>query len=267
MESRDLELTKKSIDSRNLINRADANRIYGANDFILWTKHLFDGISFSSVFDVCCGTGNQLVLYAERPEVRRIAGVDVSLDALRLAGERIKKIGAQDRVALKGARMEEMFSLPELINAKFDLISCFYGLYYSTDPKKTLTEMINHLSDNGVILIVGPYGNNNESFFSLLRKHFKLPDFVIYSSSLFMEKEVMPTLKRYGKVESEYFVNKIQYPNAKALLDYWRASTFYFPEYEETVARDIEMFFSLHKEFIVEKRVIAVIAKIQRGEK
>jgi ubiquinone/menaquinone biosynthesis C-methylase UbiE len=254
-------LMKKATSSKHFINRANSNRAYAKNDFNLWISTLLDRLCFSSVLDVCCGSGNQLVLYAAKRWVTRIIGVDVSEEALCVAKERLAKMEMPERVVLKAIRMEKMFSVPELRSAQFDLISCFYGLYYSQNAEETLEEMINHLSDNGVILIVGPYGENNASLFSLLQRHFSLPDLVVRSSKTFMESEVYPLLSQHLEVEKEYFTNYICYPNAKVLVDYWMASTFYFPEYEDAVVRDINSHFLTHKEFVVEKHVLAYIAR------
>lgn len=250
-------IMEKATSSEYLTKRADTNRQYAKNDFALWVKALLEDISFSSVLDVCCGTGNQLVLYAAKPQVKRIVGVDLSKDSLKTAKERLKKIGAQCDMLFKAAKMEEMFDDTELNNEQFDLISCFYGLYYSQDAIKTLREMISHLKDKGEILIVGPYGKNNASFFEILRPHFKLPDLVARSSSTFMENEVYPELVTHCEVERTTFVNEIHYPTPQALIDYWRASTFYSPEHEEAVMQDVKDHFSKHGKFIIEKHIMA----------
>lgn len=258
------QLIAKATSSKNLIGRAAGNRLYAKKDFSLWVSTLLDKISFSSVFDVCCGTGNQLILYAARPDVTSIVGVDISKEALGVAKERLEKTGTTARITLKEIKMEEMFSDSQLKNMCFDLVSCFYGLYYSQDAAKTLQEMIEHLKDTGTILIVGPYGKNNATLFSLLERHFRLPELAKRSSSTFMEKEVFPILSQNYSVESEGFVNEICYPSAKTLIDYWRSSTFYAPEHEGAVMRDIEARFSGHGEFIVEKHIMAYIARRKR---
>lgn len=255
------QLMEKATSSTKLINRADSNKAYAENDFNQWTGSLLNELSFSSVLDVCCGNGNQLMLYGTKPEVVTIVGVDVSEHALEAAKKRLEEAGAFGRTTLKAMKMEDMFSDSELTNSRFDLISCFYGLYYSEDTAKLLHEMVEHLSGNGTILVVGPYGKNNEALFSLLERHFKLPELVVRSSMTFMEDEVCSGLAECLDVEKKTFVNKICYPSAKALIDYWKASTFYFPEYEAAVTSDIEKHFEKHKNFVVEKHILACIAR------
>jgi len=257
----DSQLMKKAVSSENLIKRSATNQQYAENDFNLWTKTLLSKLSFSSVLDVCCGTGNQLVIYSAIPAVSRIVGIDISKEAVSKAGERLRDGVEKGRVVLKAAKMEEVFSKSDLADERFGLISCFYGLYYSQNPVRTLREMIMHLSSNGTILIVGPYGKNNAAFFTLLQRHFSLPDLVIRSSTSFMEEEVYPVLIENCDVTKEQFINRIHYPSAELLIDYWKASTFYFPEHEKNVKKDIEAYFSSHEEFIVEKHIMAYIAR------
>ena len=127
--------------------------------------------------------------------------------------------------------------------------------------ERLICEMIDHLSDGDSILIVGPYGNNNASLFSLLERHFALSDLVKGSASTFMEKEVFPILAKRCVVDTESFKNKIHYPNVKSVVDYWRSSTFYSPEHEDAVIKDMEKHFAAHDEFIVEKHVMACISR------
>lgn len=260
-KKRNLQLMKKATSIKDLINRSDSNRAYAKNDFNLWVNNLLDEMSFSSALDVCCGNGNQLVLYVTKPEVTRIVGVDVSEQALEAARKRFKSMGLSTDIVLKATKMEDMFHESELAKSQFDLISCCYGLYYSEDAGRTLQEMIEHLSKKGILLVVGPYGANNKALFSLLEHHFKLPELVIRSSMTFMENEVFPILAKHLYVKKESFINQICYPNVKALVDYWKSSTFYFKGYEDAVVNDIKKHFARNREFIVEKHVLAYIAR------
>jgi UDP-2,4-diacetamido-2,4,6-trideoxy-beta-L-altropyranose hydrolase len=255
------DLMEKAVSSKNLVNRSGGNQRYGTGDFNSWSNELIGRIKFSSVLDVCCGTGNQLVLYADRADVRKIIGVDLSPEALDIAEKRLQKTGSKARIILKKTGMEAMFSDPAIRSGRFDLISCFYGLYYSRDPGNTISQMIDHLRPDGAILIVGPYGANNGSLFGLLERHFKLPELVKRSSSTFMEKEVLPLLKQRLDTRTEYFLNRVCYPDSESLLGYWRASTFYSARHEPAISRDIKIHFDRNSTFTVEKHIMACIAR------
>ena len=126
---------------------------------------------------------------------------------------------------------------------------------------KLLHEIIEHLSSDGTILIVGPYGDNNAKLFSLLERYYNLPELVKRSATTFMEKEVIPVLSKYCRIESNTFKNIIHYPNTKAIADYWRSSTFYSPDHEKDVIKEMDEYCTLHDEFVIEKHVMACIAR------
>lgn len=260
MISDNQELMNKAIDSSNLSARASINSQYGTSDFSGWTRDIMEKLKFTNVLDVCCGTGNQLVLYAKNPDVKNITGVDLSKESLNSAYNRISTFPEDKNLLLKNVSIDEMF-LDTEINQKYDLISCFYGLYYSKDVNKLLNDMIEHLSDTGAIVIVGPYGENNKNFFNLLEKYFKLPELVVRSSTTFMENEVLPVLSEKLKIEELNFVNSIHYSSFDDIFNYWKSSTFYFSDQEENIKQELESHFSKNDKFIIEKHVKAYIAR------
>lgn len=242
-----------SMNTSHLINRYKTNQTLGKNNFDKWTDKLIAGIKFKSVLDVCCGTGNQLVKYMRSGA--DVTGVDVSREALKIAE------GRANGVKLINVAMEDMFTHLDIKDKSFDLISCFYGLYYSRDVNKTLCEMFDHLSDSGSILIVGSIGQSNESIFSVLRKYYDIPEFVTKSCSSFILSDVIPTLNKLCSVRTQYFYNEIVYYNASSLMDYLRSTTYFKEEYASDVEHDIENIISLRGNFIVKKEVMAVIAQ------
>lgn len=255
---------KLAVNSGGLRGRSDSNRQFGSNDFDAWVNGLIDGLEFSSVLDICCGTGNQLVLYAAKEAVKRIVGVDLSAESLAVAQERLEKNGRADIVELIHTKMDEAFMHCSMCEAKFDLVSCFYGLYYSDDAISLMQQMADHLGDDGKVLVVGPYGVNNATFFEILSRYFELPELVIGSSCTFMEQEVLPFLRNSLDVKVKTFTNKIHYPNVDSLMKYWQATTFFSDVHGAAVRRDLEVHFERHGEFVMEKHVMAVVAQQSR---
>lgn len=254
----DSELRDRAVSSNNLSDRYQGNQTFGKHDFSAWSKSLIDGLQFTRVLDICCGTGNQLVLYAAKPGVKDIWGVDLSQESLDRASERIKDTAAD--VHLVCSNIDEFFDTLEK-DATFDLISCFYGLYYSEDTPKLLGKMQEHLDKDGRILIVGPYGKNNYNLFEIIERYSPIPEAVVWGSNHYMEKEVFPCLEASCIVEQKEFVNEIEYPGAGDVIKYWQASTFYSAVHEKEVAKDLEKEFAENGTFIVEKHVKAYIAK------
>jgi ubiquinone/menaquinone biosynthesis C-methylase UbiE len=255
------EFIERVVSTDNLKERANINLSCGTNDFDAWVVSLIDGVRFSSVLDICCGTGNQLIKYAKKNSEAYIVGVDVAEESLKTAEDRLRSLCAYN-YKLKLIAMEEMFRDIEISDTKFDVVSCFYGLYYSRDTDRTLEEMIEHLSEKGTLIIVGPYGKNNAAFFEILQKYYDLPKLVLRSATSFMEEEVFPILsRRLSKIDICTFVNPVLFPSTEKLLDYWQASTFFSSQHEEVVKKAIEEHFAMHGEFIMEKHVIAYIAR------
>ena len=90
----------------------------------------------------------------------------------------------------------------------------------------------------------------------------RLPPLVLRSAGGFMTEEVVPVLRDTGAtVTSETFVNRVRYPDVTSLMQYWQASTFYEPAHEAGIARELDAHFSGHDEFVVEKHVMAAIAR------
>lgn len=82
VEKNAVNLMDKAVLYKNLIGRSSSNTEYAKNDFNGWVGGLLDRLKFASVLDLCCGTGKQLVLFAARPEVSKIVGIDISKEAL-----------------------------------------------------------------------------------------------------------------------------------------------------------------------------------------
>ncbi len=261
MTSLDKKLSRRAIDSQGLQGRNEANRQFGSSDFPGWVRGVLQSLSFSSVVDICCGTGDQLVLYKDRPELERLVGVDLSEDSLKIARERLNEKADASQTSLLAEQMDKVFSSTDLADKKFDLISCFYGLYYSNDTARLLREFVEHLNPGGSILVVGPYGENNRSLFQLLEKHIAIPELVTHSSTIFMTGDVLPTLQNCLDVHTETFVNSIRYPSVESVIEYWRASTFYDETREEDVIGDLKAHFERADEFTVTKHVMAAIGR------
>ena len=254
-------MTNPATNSASLTTRAESNRRFGGADFEVWVQELLASIDFTRVLDLCCGTGNQLVLYAARPGIEQLVGVDASTSALARAEERLGEMSSANWAVLECVGMDDAFACPSIQHARFDLASCFYGLYYAADPVAVLDAMIDRLDEHGTVLIVGPWGENNATLFNLLERHFSLPENVLSSARTFMSETVLPTIARRLQLETRRFVNPVRYPDAAAVLDYWRASTFFDPAFEAAVTRDVEAHVAVHGEFVLEKHVMAAIGR------
>ena len=256
-----------AVSSGNLSGRAAANKAFAGANFDGWMQALVAELDCNSVLDLCCGTGNQLLLYAGRPECSRMIGVDLSADSLDTAAGRLEAAGYVGSLDLENTSMEQVFKAPDIAEESFTLISCCYGLYYAEDVPAVLDGMVAHLAPGGSLFIVGPYGSNNQGFFDLLRRHMTLPPLVERSASSFMPDEVVPFLEKRTTLRTETFVNPVRYPDTDAVMDYWRKTTFHDFSIEEAVRADVAAHVATHGCFVIEKHVMAAIGAVQLSER
>lgn len=252
-------MNERATNSEYLSARAAGNKRFAGADFDGWVGALLDSLSFASVLDLCCGTGNQLTLYGARPSIANLVGVDVSVTSLETARLRLSKLDVSfDLIEIP---MENAFTHPAIDGQGFDLASCFYGLYYAQDAAHILAQLIAHCNDGGTVLIVGPHGRNNWALFDILQRHFDIPPAVLSSATNFMADTVLPVMARELHLETQSFVNPVRYPNPSEVLNYWRNSTFFSAPHKAAVERDLAAHFERHGEFILEKHVLAAIGR------
>ncbi|MDP6475603.1 MAG: class I SAM-dependent methyltransferase [Alphaproteobacteria bacterium] len=252
-------MSDRATNSDFLSARAAGNKRFAGADFDGWVGAILDQLSFASVLDICCGTGNQLALYGARPDVTDLVGVDISAASLAKAQARLDALDVS--CDLVETAMETAFAHAAIVERKFDLVSCFYGLYYAEDAARIMAQMMARCAEGGALLIVGPHGSNNSALFELLRRHFEVPPAVLSSAADFMTETVLPVMARELRLETQTFVNPVRYPSPAALLDYWRNSTFFSAPHEAAVARDLAAHFERHGEFVLEKHVMAAIGR------
>jgi SAM-dependent methyltransferase len=240
-------------------NRIQTNLKQGDSDYIGWVNELIDSISFSSVLDIGCGTGEILSLYTKKKNITDIFGVDSDEKNIGRAKENLPS-----NVRLIRTKMETMFNLPEIMyrgegyKRYFDLISCFYSLYYSENVKRTIAEIMRHVASNGVFLVVGSYGDTNKNFFDLIEKHHPLSSFVKESCSTFMQN-ILQILGMYGIVTEKTFENHIKFSDMESILKYYQNTLFYNKNTEEGIKEELYHYFEDNKNYVLTKQVKAYI--------
>ena len=173
INDKDKDVYIDAVKSNFLQKRSTGNKQFAALDFDGWVESIINEMSFSNVLDICCGTGNQLILYSHNSKNSKLIGVDLSHDSLQIAEKRLNISKSNNQLDLILGKMDETFSLDGVYQEKFDLISCFYGLYYADNSELLLNRAIENLNSQGNILVVGPYGDNNKAFFDILLKYFE----------------------------------------------------------------------------------------------
>jgi ubiquinone/menaquinone biosynthesis C-methylase UbiE len=232
-------------------------------DFVKWVFERLNVKAGSWILELCCGTGLQTLPFAERIGKKgQVVAVDVSKEAL---GKLASKLDTDQlsRLTLVEADMDllsESLNGIGLFPPTFDLIFCAYGLYYSTDVKRTLQKTKKWLKPGGLVAIVGPYGPNNGPLFEVLEQSgVRIPDGVRHSSQSVMGKDVIPwAVQNFEKVVIDTMINRIKWSSADQILRYWENSTFYQEEKLKEVQIRLNAFFGKHEVFVNEKWIMMV---------
>jgi ubiquinone/menaquinone biosynthesis C-methylase UbiE len=255
-----MEVEREHIQDQNRIqNRIELNTHYGKGDFDSWIDSIIQRLTFRLALDLCCGTGKQLVQLVKRNPEAEIIGVDIASDALEKAYHKLLQ-NPPRAFSLCCYDMDQLHQNSYFQRITFDLIICCYGLYYANDLENVLRYMVEHLTSEGTILIVGPYGKNNATFYALLSEYYPIPDLVLRASTTFMEKEVEPFLAQYCTVQKETFVNPVYFPDVDSVLTYWKSTIYYNSEVEHLIRARLEDHFRKNDHFLIEKHVMALIA-------
>jgi ubiquinone/menaquinone biosynthesis C-methylase UbiE len=219
------------------------------------------------VLELCSGTGGQtLSLLKHVGESGQVVALDTSKAAL---DKLTSKAAAQNHTQLTAIEASLDNFSPALraagVQPGFDLVFCAYGLYYAADARKTLQEARGWLKPKGSIVVVGPFGPNNQPLFDLLRRGgVALAGPVTFSSERFMSEIVLPwAAENFEEFSVHTMVNRVRWATAERVLNYWQNTTFYDAEKRSRFEELLHSHFAKHGEFINEKWVM--LAEISHG--
>lgn len=231
-------------------------------DFNRW---IFDSISISggeTILELCCGNGLQTLKIAERLTTGVVYASDISQKGINELMTRLPENMAS-RVHPVLSDIDNIAGTLDNIRPKrilFDLIFCFYGLYYSSNATRVLNDLKRFLKPNGRIVIIGPYGENNTQLYSLFRRAgVRVPEFAIYTATRFMEEVVLPfARKEFDFVNTMSLVNTIYWHRPSEVIDYWKGTTSYYPERTKVLKRELRNYFSKKDIFANDKWILLV---------
>lgn len=253
----------RAVQSELLEQRITENTAAQQIDLATW---IFERVSVrpdDDVLELCCGTGGQTLTLLDRVGE---AGCVVALDISKAALETVRSKAGPEKsgrlVCLESSLEDFPSSLrrPELQTNHFDLIFCAYGLYYSSDPARTLQQAKAHLKTDGRIVIAGPFGPNNSQLFDLVRASgVELSAAVVDSSEKFMLQTVLPWGARNFESSSVHtMVNPVCWNTPERVLNYWKNTTFYDASKQGNFEKLLNSHFERQAEFVNEKWVMLV---------
>ena len=217
----------------------------------------------SQVLELCCGTGGQTLSMLDRVGDN---GSVVALDISRAALDTLtSKAGSTNGKRLRciEAGLENFSSALSQLEDQphgFDLIFCAYGLYYSSDARRTLDEARSQLKPAGRIVVVGPFGPNNKPLFDLVRASgVAISELVVFSSESFMLQTVLPWgARNFESLSVHSMVNPVRWTTPERVQNYWQNTTFYDADKRENFERLVQDHFAKHPVFVNEKWVMLV---------
>jgi ubiquinone/menaquinone biosynthesis C-methylase UbiE len=220
------------------------------------------------VLELCCGTGGQTLLLLNRVENSgRVVALDISTKALDTIRS---KAGAanQERLTLVESSLDNLsFALRQARcrPGSFDLMFCAYGLYYASDPEQILDQVRSWLTPQGRIVIVGPFGPNNQPLFDLVRASgATLAEAVTFSSERFMLHKVLSWgARNFASASVQTMMNPVRWTSAERVLNYWQNTTFYDDEKRPAFEQLLREHFARHSVFVNQKWVMLV--EMSRG--
>ncbi len=173
---------------------SSAEETYAAKTY---TKYLPK--NFNSALDIGCGGGKFLEELKARG-IQDLCGLEPSYAAIACAQPEIKKFIIAD------------FFNKNLIDRKFDLISCFQTFEHVTDPLELSHEAYSLLNEKGKFFVV------THNFRGLVNKILgkKSPIYDIEHMQLFSPKSLHRTLRQAGFRDIKIFTITNKYP-----LSYW----------------------------------------------
>jgi ubiquinone/menaquinone biosynthesis C-methylase UbiE/DNA-binding transcriptional ArsR family regulator len=123
-------------------------KLHAADDAVEGAiRAALDDKPFRSLLDLGTGTGRMLELFS--PEIERGLGLDLSLDMLQLARDRLERAGLKNCSVRQG----DIYDLP-LANDSFDVVILHQVLHYLDDGARAIHEATRVLRPGGRLLVV-----------------------------------------------------------------------------------------------------------------
>ena len=110
------------------------------------------------ILDICTGTGDVAIRFAENNQAAEIVGIDLSEEMLRIAARKMRRNGDGGKVRLlKGDALNLPFD-----DNYFDIVTIAFGLRNIGHHARGISEMMRVLKEGGQLLILefSPPGND-----------------------------------------------------------------------------------------------------------
>ncbi len=250
-------IKERAINTDKLEMRLQGNRRVQKLNLGEWIFSRVDVMKGSQVLELCCGNGHQSVIFDQ------LLGNDGELFMVDASTQAIDEVKSKLGIKKRYYYCQSLDHLCEKTfgeGQRFDLIFCAYGLYYAEEPERLLNLLCLLLKQEGRIVIVGPYGENNGELFRLLEgQRVQLSQSVISSSRSFMPDVVANfARKSFAEVDIQTIKNEQIWPDREGILDYWKNTTFYDEKRMGDVKAAFAEIFNQAGQFVVTKHIMLI---------
>ncbi len=243
------------MNSEALDYRIYVNENFAKYDFDEWLFKQLNLVPGLSVLDLGCGTGKHLFKISELVgDGGKVVGLDISEDSLKKCKNKIYELGVNNINVLNS----DLTRIKENVNTKFDRILSSFAIYYTENENKTFKDCYKLLNENGSLFFCGPAKDTNAEFLELIQKAGgKLSrEFIKWSNFLDKAKPILKEI--FGNLEVVIFENPIEFPNQDTLFNYWKATTAYDSDIEESIKEVIKDEFKKKSVFINKKIILGL---------
>ncbi len=206
--------------TNDLLTRIDIHNKFGGKDIDSWMLEILNLQPGMNILDVACGGGKQCISFYKHLKGNcKITGGDVNQELL-------------DQAVLENEKLGNPFSIIPLDfdqrlpfdDNTFDLVSCCYAIYYSSDIPFTIREMHRVLKPGGRIFTTGPMPDNKKIFYDIIREATgktipPMPGSSRYSTEIFSAIQ-----NTFSKTETHIFENPLTFKQTAPFIAYTRAS-------------------------------------------
>ena len=251
------EFIERSTSTSSLDARLEANRRSQKIDFKEWSVKILSPEEGDKVLEIGCGTGAQTIPVSRKIGERgSLTFVDLSAQSVATVSEKLGSSTTQRGIV---GSMDDIDDLLDLNIGKFDLIYSVYAMYYSKEPKRLLDSLLNRLSPDGRLCILGP--ESPHGFVELARKYFEIPEQV--DRSLNFRTEVVESFMKKNFQSFDVFMirNPQFFYSAEDALEFFSNTTYYSRKFEKQISKAIEQEISVKSVFVVDKYSSATSAR------
>ncbi len=204
----------------DLLKRINIHDQFGGKNIDEWMLDLLQLKAGMKILDVACGAGKQCVsFYNDLKGDCDITGGDVSADLLEKAKQETAEKGC--KIQFLPLNFNQRFPFDD---NQFDLVSCCFAIYYSTDIPFTIREMHRVLKPGGRLFTSGPMPQNKKTFYDIIKEATQKTIPPMPGSSRY-DSEILGAMKNtFSKVDVNIFENPLTFKTADPFIEYTSAS-------------------------------------------